>query len=127
MRVTSRKETHTHTVARVVTTVLVDDLEGDESDTIDTVTFGFDGATYEIDLSEGNGEKMAAALAPTSRPVAAPVGVARGATGPPRTAAPRTDKEQLDVIRAWASSNGHEVSDRGRIPKPVREAYDAAH
>jgi hypothetical protein len=29
----------------VVTTVLVDDLEGDESGTVDTVKFGFDGAS----------------------------------------------------------------------------------
>ena len=28
---------------------------------------------------------------------------------------------------AWALANGHEVSDRGRIPAALRAAYDAAH
>src|SRR3954468_22266892 len=30
-------------------------------------------------------------------------------------------------VRAWARSNGHTVSDRGRIPAAVQAAYDAAH
>ncbi len=30
-------------------------------------------------------------------------------------------------IRAWANEHGYEVSERGRIPKEIREAYAAAH
>ena len=30
-------------------------------------------------------------------------------------------------MREWAKSNGHQVSDRGRISVTVQEAYDAAH
>ena len=29
-------------------------------------------------------------------------------------------------MREWARQNGHQVSDRGRIPKSVIEAYQAA-
>jgi hypothetical protein len=30
-------------------------------------------------------------------------------------------------VRDWAKSNGHQVSDRGRISAAVQQAYDAAH
>jgi len=39
----------------------------------------------------------------------------------------RSNREQTAAIRAWARANGHQVSDRGRIPKSVIEAYQAAH
>lgn len=39
----------------------------------------------------------------------------------------RRSKEQLTSIRDWARKNGYSVSDRGRIPSDVLEAYDAAH
>ncbi len=40
---------------------------------------------------------------------------------------PGQGKGELDAIRSWARQNGHQVSDRGRISKRVREAYTAAH
>jgi hypothetical protein len=33
----------------------------------------------------------------------------------------------LSAVRAWARQNGHQVSDRGRIPASVQAAYDKAH
>ena len=30
-------------------------------------------------------------------------------------------------LRDWARSNGFEVSDRGRVPAEVRDAFEAAH
>jgi hypothetical protein len=39
----------------------------------------------------------------------------------------RVDREQTAAIRTWARDNGHTVSDRGRIPKTVVEAYNAVH
>ena len=36
-------------------------------------------------------------------------------------------REQAGAIREWARKNGHEVSDRGRIPAAVVEAFEAAH
>ncbi len=71
---------------------------------------------------------MAAALAPyikAGRSTGGRRKVRNGAA--PNSGPARTDKEQLDVIRAWARDNGHRVSERGRICKSVREAYDAAH
>lgn len=31
------------------------------------------------------------------------------------------------TLREWARANGHEVSDRGRVPKEIREAFEAAN
>jgi hypothetical protein len=39
----------------------------------------------------------------------------------------RSNREETAAIRTWARENGHEVSERGRIPKVVVQAYQAAH
>lgn len=39
----------------------------------------------------------------------------------------KRDPEQTRAIREWANANGYEVSDRGRIPAVVVEAFDAGH
>jgi len=33
------------------------------------------------------------------------------------------DRDQNQAIREWARMKGYKVSDRGRIPKEVTEAY----
>ena len=39
----------------------------------------------------------------------------------------RQNRDQNQAIREWANKNGHTVSERGRIPSSVVEAYHAAH
>jgi len=36
-------------------------------------------------------------------------------------------REQTAVIRDWARSNSHQISDRGRIPAAVVDAFNVAH
>ena len=114
-------------MAQKVTVSLVDDLDGSEAE--ETVEFGLDGAFYEIDLSEENAERLRDALAEY-------VEHARRSGGRKRTGgrvavagrAPRTasaDREQNQAIREWARKQGMNVSDRGRIPKEVTDAYNA--
>ena len=43
-------------MAQKVQVLLVDDLDGSEA--TETVTFGLDGVSYEIDLSSGNASKL---------------------------------------------------------------------
>jgi hypothetical protein len=109
-------------MAQRVNIVLVDDLDDSEAD--ETVTFGLDGDTYEIDLSAANASQLREALAPF-------VGHARRASGrraPARSAAPRSSgKRDLADVREWARHHGHKVSDRGRISAEVQAAYDKAH
>lgn len=114
-------------MAQKVTTHLVDDLTGDtiEDGKGRTITFGFDGAHYEIDLTDDNVDTFREAFSDY-------VAAARKITGRSgRTAAgsapKRGNSEELAKIREWANANGHEVSSRGRISQAVRDAYDTAH
>jgi Lsr2 len=120
------------TVAQQVSVTLVDDLDGSEA--AETVTFGLDGRSYEVDLSAANAAKLRDAIAPF---VAAARRAGSGGSGGTRRgrrqpvaqeeARPaRSTREQTAAIRQWARDNGHQVSERGRIPKAVMEAYRAA-
>lgn len=112
-------------MAQKVTVSLVDDLDGSEAE--ETVEFGLDGAAYQIDLSSDNAERLREALGDyieharrsggRKRPAGRPVAVGRA----PRPAS--ADREQNQAIREWARKQGLKVSDRGRIPTEVLDAY----
>jgi hypothetical protein len=107
-------------MAQRVNIVLVDDIDG--SDATETVAFGLDGTSYEIDLNENHAAELRDALASY-------VGHARKVGGGRRTrSAARSTGSGTSAkeIRDWARSNGHKVPDRGRIPADVREAFEAA-
>jgi len=114
-------------MAQKVTVSLVDDLDGSTAG--ETVEFGLDGAFYEIDLSDDNAERLRDALADyveharRSGGRKRPSGRVAVAGRAPRTAS--ADREQNQAIREWARKQGMNVSDRGRIPKEVSEAYNA--
>ena len=113
-------------MAQKVTVSLIDDLDGDKAD--ETVEFGLDGKSYEIDLSTGNADKLRDALASYVAAARRPGGRRRSGGGPAvaATAAarrPSVDREQNQAIRDWARKRGMKVSDRGRIPADVLEAY----
>jgi hypothetical protein len=117
-------------MARKVQVILSDDLD-DSISADETVSFALDGTTYEIDLSEKNANEMrdvlgkyvSAARKVSSRGTRASGAGRSRATG----GGGRMDREQAGAIRDWARKNGHPVSDRGRIPASVVEAYEAAH
>lgn len=103
--------------------VLIDDIDGSDAD--ETVTFAIDGVGYEIDLTAAHASELREAFASW-------VGHARKAgrsVAAARTSGRRAgaDRAQLAKIREWARENGHKVSERGRIPGSVLEAYEAAH
>jgi hypothetical protein len=113
-------------MAQETTVRFIDDLDGSEA--VGTVTFALENRAYEIDLSDENAAKLRDALTPF-------IGAARKAGGRGRsqrqtamTAKPaRSGREETHAIREWARQNGHKVSERGRIPKSILEAYQAAH
>src|SRR3954451_16893768 len=108
-------------MAQKVHIVLEDDLDG--SDAAQTVTFGLDGTSYEIDLNDKNAASLRDALATYVGHGRKVSGSRRGRRSSSASAAAHSAKE----IRDWARSNGHKVPDRGRIPSDVREAFEAAH
>ncbi|OFL66379.1 MULTISPECIES: histone-like nucleoid-structuring protein Lsr2 [unclassified Brevibacterium] len=109
-------------MARKVTTVLIDDLTGEDAD--ETVEFGIDGKFYEIELTADNASRLRELLGNY-------VKVARRAESPASAGRKRAGKKagrsDLTEIRDWARSHGYDVSDRGRIRAEIIEAYDKAH
>jgi hypothetical protein len=111
-------------MAKKVTVTLVDDFDGDAG-ADETVEFGLDGVTYEIDLSSKNAKKLRDDLkvwVEKGRRVGGRRR-GRGASGRGRAS---IDREQSAAIREWARRNGHNVSTRGRIPADVIDAFHAA-
>ena len=108
-------------MAKRVQVVLEDDIDGSPAD--ETVSFALDGVSYEIDLSAGNAGKLRDQLAPW-------VGAAQR-TGGRKAIGKRPGsvgaRRGVGAIREWARANGHQVSDRGRVPAAVQAAYDKAH
>lgn len=97
---------------------LVDDLDGSPIDgNGSTIKFGFEGKSYEIDLTNDNADKLREALAPFVK-AGRTVAGARGRAG-----TSRSKSSDLAEIRAWANANGFTVGDRGRIPEAIRAAY----
>jgi hypothetical protein len=110
-------------VAQRVVVTLSDDIDGGEA--AETVAFGVDGKSYEIDLNPANAKKLRKALAPYL------------AAGRRQTNAARNGKTRVTyrhtalapdpaAVRAWALSHKMAVPARGRIPKRVYEAFREA-
>jgi len=112
-------------MSQKVTVTFVDDIDED-LDADETVEFSVDGANYTIDLSSENAQKL-------RNDFAMWIAHARKESGRRRTRGPvaakgraSVDREQSAAIRDWARRSGHEVSDRGRIPAAIIEAYHQA-
>jgi Lsr2 len=102
---------------------LLDDLDGGSAD--ETLTFGLDGRTYEIDLSTVNAKSLREALAPYAAVARRPAG--RAPSGSRVKVPAQADDNATDaaVIREWALASGFDVNSRGRIPANVRAAYES--
>ena len=127
-------------MAQKVQVLLVCDLHDDEVEGEETVAFGLDGSSYEIDVCGDHAAEMRDAFASY-------VGAARRAGRAPAAASSRrssrgssssssgggggsktsADRERVQEIREWARKNGHTVSERGRLSASVLQAYEAAH
>ncbi|MEV0115277.1 Lsr2 family protein [Streptomyces sp. NPDC050844] len=112
-------------MAQKVVTTYVDDLTGEESSEISTHSILIDGAGVEIDLTGENYEELLELLNPYLHADGARR-IRGGAKAKGRSKAPTGGKDDSSAIRAWAKANGFEVSDRGRVPASVREAYEKA-
>ncbi|KND44278.1 MULTISPECIES: histone-like nucleoid-structuring protein Lsr2 [Streptomyces] len=104
-------------MAQRVVVTLSDDIDGSEA--AETIAFGLDGKSYEIDLNEANAKKLRKALAPY-----VDAGRKRSRSG---KAYQQTQvAPDPAAVRAWAQANKLEVPARGRIPKRVYEAFAEA-
>ena len=100
---------------------LVDDIDGSEAH--ETVKFGIDGLSFEIDLSNKNAAKLRTVLQTYvdhgTRISGRAAAAARGSARRPAVA----EREQNKAIRAWAVRKGLDVAPRGRIRSDIIEQY----
>lgn len=114
-----------HTVVQ-----LVDDISGNVLGEGEgrTVQFALNGDTYEIDLSHTEANKLEKAMTKYvehGRKVSLRATNVSPIRGGGRRSQASADKEQIKAIRQWGMENGFNVSERGRIPQSVVEAYHA--
>lgn len=115
-------------MAKQIIQKLVDDLDSGDAD--ETIRFGLDGVSYEIDLSAKNAADMRKAFGKYIDKGTKVGRTTSAATGPGRSSrAARgsavNDREQNKAIRAWAKKTGRSISDRGRIPQEIQDDYHA--
>jgi hypothetical protein len=111
-------------MATVTRTILIDDLDGTDID-VETVCFSIDKDDYEVDLSAENAAKLRGKLdkfIDAGHRLRESKRVVRT-----QIVSGTVSKEQTQAMRHWARENGYPVSERGRIPSSVREAFEAAH
>lgn len=118
-------------MAQRVQVILVCDLHDDETPGTETISFGLDGTTYELDVCDAHAAEIRDGFARY-------VGVARrgggrsggrsssGRSGSSRRRSRRGGGDAAQ-IREWARSQGLPVPERGRIPADLAEKYAAAH
>jgi hypothetical protein len=111
-------------MAEIRKVYLVDDVDPEVTEDVQTLSFGLDGKTYEIDLGDANREKLLDSLAPfvaAARKVSgAPAGRKAGrGTG----TAPAGLQTENQAARAWLKANGYKVTDRGRIAADLLDIY----
>ena len=109
-------------MAKTTIVTMTDDIDGSKG--AQTVTFSVDGAAYEIDLAKKNSAALLKALQPYIDAGRKVRGVSAGRR---RSAATAKAPRDLAAVRAWATANGYQVSERGRIASAVFEAYDSAN
>jgi len=112
---------------------------GNNVDGTETVAFGYDGYSYSLDLCAPHAEDFHNTLQAligwsSDRTRTGSGRRSRASTdgaGAAEPAAPRRsagDRDRLKAIREWARKNGTpDLSERGRIPQRVIDAYDGAN
>ncbi len=113
---------------------LMCDLHNNNTEAVESLRFAVGTHTYEIDLCDKHlkefhdkvasfvdGARAVGTSRSSSGKKAAPA--SRRASRSRKAAGPTVD---LTVVRDWARENGWEVSNRGRLPGAIMEAYQEA-
>jgi hypothetical protein len=104
-------------MAKRVTTVLLDDLDGTPAD--ETLSFALDGVSYQIDLNSIHAAELRAAVHPYIK-----AGIKTGGRASRSTKGTvHTDRA---AVRIWGNQNGWTLGKRGRLPVEVLDAYQRA-
>lgn len=104
---------------------LIDDLDGSEA--IETLVFGLDGATYEIDLNAKNAKRLRDSVAKFVDNARRVPRAGTPSTAKLRVTEVRHSREHLQAVRNWARRRGYDVADKGRVPVAVMDEFEATH
>ncbi|MFL6129909.1 MAG: Lsr2 family protein [Mycobacteriales bacterium] len=111
---------------------LTDDLDGRPiaEGRGETVRFALDRQDYEIDLGEKNAKAMRDAMSKyvsAGRRVSGSSRLGGRSRGGGRSAAAASRGYDPKAVRAWAESQGIEVSQRGRVPAELVAKFQEAN
>jgi Lsr2 len=116
-------------VAKTTRVVLTCDLHGDGTEAVTTIRLDNGTARYELDLCQTHlGELTGAGRRLRPRRRTGRAGSATKAANKTAAAKTRRGRGARDTaaVREWARAHGYTVSDRGRIPGRVLEAFTAS-
>ena len=119
---------HDAVMAQKTQVMLIDDVDGSEA--TQTVTFAYQGVSYEIDLNDDHASALEESFSDwisSARKVAGPRGSRTARTGSGSGVRAASNGRDLNDVRAWLRAQGHEVADRGRVSATLLEEYDKAH
>jgi nucleoid-associated protein Lsr2 len=112
-------------MAQKVIREFVDDIDGSPAER--TFSFAVDGVSYEIDLSTQNIAEFKSAIGGFIESARKVKGSSGRRTRSPSGGRGRQSREQTHAVREWARQRGHNISERGRIPASIQQAFDQAH
>src|SRR5436309_179258 len=115
-------------MAQKVIQQFIDDIDGSVAER--TFTFAIEGTHYEIDLSHDNIKEFHEAIAwfvDSARKIKASGAGRRARKTSLGTSGSGRSREQTQAVREWARQQGHGISNRGRIPASIQQAFDQAH
>jgi hypothetical protein len=106
------------------TEIWTDDLDGTSA--AETVTFGLDDASYEIDLAKKNADALRQIFEPYVK-AGTRYGKAGRPTRPMRAVDARlwqdAQRAHRQAVRAWARSEGQAISANGSISRQTEDLY----
>ncbi|GAB33997.1 histone-like nucleoid-structuring protein Lsr2 [Gordonia otitidis] len=122
-------------MATIRSVTFVDDLDGREIelDDVHTVLWSWLGVDYQLDISSANLDKVENGRITVAKLLEAStrIGGRKQSTAPRVTTKKASSKSAPSAptsdVREWAIEEGYEVGPRGRLPKEIVEAYEAAH
>ncbi|MFF0707629.1 histone-like nucleoid-structuring protein Lsr2 [Gordonia sputi] len=123
-------------MATIRSVAFVDDLDGREIDLDDvhTVLWSWLGVEYQLDISSANLDKVENGRVTVAKLLEAStrIGGRKQSTAPRVTTKKSSGSSAKSAastsdIREWALEEGYDVGPRGRLPKDVVDAYEAAH
>jgi nucleoid-associated protein Lsr2 len=122
-------------MAQRVQTILISDLSGDEVETGgESISFSYKGVDYTIDLTAKEAASFEKAIAryveharKAGRTRTGRSASSSGARSGAPSDARHSHVERIGNMKRWAEEQGIDYPKRGRLPKSLIEAYDAAH